>query len=208
MSKMQMAHDYAMKHIQEGWDINYDVLVVDAWQYADAMQAEADKRNKAEAEQKRKEVREILNDANTFIEREGWHFDDVEWQPDWSQAPDEAKYWAMDKDGSANFFKSKPEITNGNGWDFGGVMQSQNSHAYTGHWQDSLRKRPEALHPEVDWRVAPSWANWWAIRQDSSGALWCVSKPTVTEDCFLSHGGCGVAPSFGFTGNHIVERPQ
>ena len=43
-TKLEMAHDYAMKHIQEGWDINYDVLVVDAWQYADAMQAEADKR--------------------------------------------------------------------------------------------------------------------------------------------------------------------
>ena len=45
MTKLEMAHDYAMKHIQEGWDINYDVLVVAAWQYADAMQAEADKRN-------------------------------------------------------------------------------------------------------------------------------------------------------------------
>lgn len=44
MDRLKIAHDYAMKHIQEGWDINYDILVVDAWQYADAMQAEADKR--------------------------------------------------------------------------------------------------------------------------------------------------------------------
>lgn len=95
-TKLEMAHEYAMKHIQEGWDINYDVLVVDAWQYADAMQAEADKREKEEAAQRRKEIREMLNAPNTFVEREGQHFDDVadacktygssdEWQPDWSQ---------------------------------------------------------------------------------------------------------------------------
>ena len=44
MKKLQMAHEYAMKHVQEGFAINYDVLVVEAWKYADAMQAEADKR--------------------------------------------------------------------------------------------------------------------------------------------------------------------
>ncbi len=61
---------------------------------------------------------------------------------------------------------------------------------------------------QPDWSQAPEWANWWAIRQNSSDALWCVNKPTVTDDCLLSHGGCGVAPSFGFTGSHIVERPD
>ena len=48
MNKLQMAHEYAMKHVQEGFDINYDVLVVEAWKYADAMQAEADKRTQNE----------------------------------------------------------------------------------------------------------------------------------------------------------------
>ena len=66
-----------------------------------------------------------------------------EWQPDWGQAPDGANWWAMDKDHTANFFKNKPEITNGNGWDFGGVMQSNNSHSYQGNWKESLRKRPQ-----------------------------------------------------------------
>ena len=90
MNKLQMAHEYAMEHVQEGFDINYDVLVVEAWQYADAMQAEADKRSKAEAEQKRKAVREMLNADNTFLEKEGQHFDDVEeWQPDWSKKTNE-----------------------------------------------------------------------------------------------------------------------
>ena len=77
-TKLEMAHDYAMKHIQEGWDINYDVLVVDAWQYADAMQAEADKRKKEEATQRRKAIREMINADNTFLEKKGQHFDDVE----------------------------------------------------------------------------------------------------------------------------------
>lgn len=69
------------------------------------------------------------------------------------------------------------------------------------------KTRPEVLC-EVDWRVAPSWAKYWAIREDSDTALWCINKPTITDDCFLSNGGCSPAPSFGFTGSHIVERPQ
>lgn len=68
------------------------------------------------------------------------------------------------------------------------------------------KTRPEVLC-EVDWRVAPSWAKYWAIREGSDAALWCINKPTVTDDCFLSHGGCSPAPSFGFTGTHIVGRP-
>ena len=137
MDKLQLAHDWAMKH---GSTFTHKTII-DAWAYADAMQAEADKRKKAEAEQKRKEMREMLNADNTFIEREGQHFDD--------------------------------------------------------------------LHEcEVDWRVAPEWAKYWAIREDSDTALWCINKPTVTGDCLLSHGGCSPAPSFGFTGSHIVERPH
>ncbi len=66
---------------------------------------------------------------------------------------------------------------------------------------------PEALC-EVDWSVAPSWAKYWAVRDGGYEALWCVNKPTVTDDCLLSHGGCSPAPSFGFTGTHIVERPN
>ena len=95
MDKMKMAHDYAMQHLKnsEG-KITMHSLCLFAWQYADAMQAEAEKRKKAEAAQKRKEIREMLNAPNTFVEREGQHFDDVEeWQPDWSQAPDDATAW-------------------------------------------------------------------------------------------------------------------
>ena len=66
---------------------------------------------------------------------------------------------------------------------------------------------PEALRSEVDWRIAPSWAKYWVIR-DSSSALWCTSKPTCTDDLLISHGPCSPAPTFGFTSSHIVERPH
>lgn len=124
MDKLTLAHEWAMKH---GSAMTHKT-VIDAWAYADAMQAEADKRNNTERPKVLFEPKPV-----------------GEWQPDWSQAPDNAKYWAMDKDGSANFFKNKPEITNGNGWDFGGVMESNNSHSYQGNWKDSLRERPHGI---------------------------------------------------------------
>ena len=161
-TKLEMAHDYAMKHIQEGWDINYDVLVVDAWQYADAMQAEADKREKEEAAQRRKEIREMLNAPNTFVEREGQHFDDVadacktygssdEWQPDWSQAPDNlVKYFAVDENGRGGWFISKPTLcidhwywSDFKEWYDNDHYDYAPSFGYTGDWRNSLRKRPK-----------------------------------------------------------------
>lgn len=139
MDKLKLAHDYALEMAKQGIPLKSCKEL--GWKYADVMQAEAEKRSKAEAEQKRKEMREMLNAPNTFVEREGQHFDDVCWC-------------------------------------------------------------------EVDWRVAPTWARYWVIRNDSDAALWCINKPTVTDDCLLSHGGCSPAPSFGFTGSHIVERPH
>ena len=140
MDKMKLAHEMALAMAADGNVPNENIVAI-VWKYADAMQAEADKRNKAEAEQKRKEMREMLNAPNTFVEREGQHFDDV------------------------------------NGC-------------------------------EVDWRIAPSWAKYWAIKEDGNTALWCINKPTVTDDCLLSHGPCSPAPFFGFTGSHVVERPH
>ena len=56
MNKLTLAHDWAMKY---GSAMTHKT-VIDAWAYADAMQEEAEKRNNAEAEQKRKEIREML----------------------------------------------------------------------------------------------------------------------------------------------------
>lgn len=91
LDKAKMAHDYAIEMLKRGDPERR--IAFDAWTLADAMQAEADNREKEEAAQKRKEIREMLNAPNTFVEREGQHFDDVasvcntysspkEWQPD------------------------------------------------------------------------------------------------------------------------------
>ena len=111
MDKLQMAHEFAMKLIECRATNKTEDIIRLGWEYADAMQAEADKRNKAEAEEKRKQMRELLNADNTFIEKEGQHFDDVEWQPDWSKAPDGFDWWAIDKDGLSYFYNYKPYIT-------------------------------------------------------------------------------------------------
>lgn len=53
---------------------------------------------------------------------------------------------------------------------------------------------PEALC-EVDWCFAPLSAHAWQMVEGH--AVW-----------INSHGPMGNAPSFGFTGSHIVERPD
>lgn len=152
MDKLKLAHDYALEMAKQGIPLKSCKEL--GWKYADAMQAEAEKRNKAEAEQKRKEVREMLNAPNTFIEREGKHFDDIE------EAKREGEY----------FFKL---FCRQNGID-----------------------ASEALC-EVDWRVAPCWAKEWVMRYGV--AKW---------ECGTSSNSWEFAPSFGFTGTHIVERPH
>ena len=93
MNKLQMAHEYAMKHVQEGFDINYDVLVVEAWKYADAMQAEADKR--------------VVKLPDVFFDTNK----NEEWQPDWSQAPDWANWWCLSVMHGAMWFSREPICT-------------------------------------------------------------------------------------------------
>lgn len=104
------------------------------------------------------------------------------------------------------------------------MMKKMETETIDNHWElfysswryaDAMQTEAEKREPsglpeslcEVDWRVAPSWAKYWAIR-DGSQALWCASKPTCTDDCLMSNGSCSPAPSFGFTGTHIMERPH
>ena len=143
MDKLKLAHDWYMKHAG-GSKHHLDMEVEMAWKYADEMQAEVDSREKQEAEQKRKEIREMLNHPNTFVEKEGQHFDDVEWQPDWSQAPDWANWWAICSRGQACWYGGEP-VRSKNGWGVkynGYPFHTTSSFNYQGNWQDSLRMRP------------------------------------------------------------------
>lgn len=177
-TKLELAHEWFITAVNNGLEATVDK----AWQYADAMQAEADKsvvKGVPEAissvgttdvsdwqPSDLKYMNIVLNNITNECKHEWDHVSAYggsgdyyvcpcgaekhptigtaeDWKPDWSQAPEKATWWAMDADNSANFFKQKPEITNGNGWDFGGVMQSDRNHNYPYNWQNSLRKRPE-----------------------------------------------------------------
>ena len=91
-----------------------DGLAYEAFELAEAMQAEAEKRKGK-----------------------------GEWQPDWSQAPSWANWWALDIDNmEAHWFETKPTIDV--------ITWSRTTRSckvapnfyYYGDWKDSLRKRP------------------------------------------------------------------
>lgn len=126
-----MAHEFYIANKDNYIGTNFSDIAKQCFGYANAMQAEADKCNKAEAEQKRKEMRELLNANNTFLEKEGQHFDDVEWQPDWSQAPDFASKWVMVSADRADWVSED-----------NADWCKAPSFDYQGDWRNSLRKRP------------------------------------------------------------------
>lgn len=119
MDKIKLAHDWAMKY---GSPESFILTVDKAWKYADAMQAEADKRN--------------IEAKNTDIS---------EFQIDWSQAPEWAEWWAVGKDAIAVWFDGKPTTSNGY-LAFGYALQCDVAPQfnYKGNWKDSLHKRPDS----------------------------------------------------------------
>ena len=137
-TKLEMAHDY-LRDIVSNWeyDDSFDP-VAEAWKYADAMQAEADKRENKETCDK------SLNIDSKELSIE-------EWQPDWSQAPDSlVKYFAVDENGRGGWFISKPTLCSDHWYwsDFEERVDNDNydhapSFGYTGDWRESLRKRPK-----------------------------------------------------------------
>ena len=125
-TKLEMAHEYAKimldAMVNKNIDLeSYDEIAHDAFLLADAMQAEADKRE---------------NNVSQDLSQE-------EWQPDWSKAPERAKWWAMDKDRIAHYFENKPTkyITMWFPY-YSSNTERANNFEYTGDWKDSLRERP------------------------------------------------------------------
>lgn len=59
---------------------------------------------------------------------------------------------------------------------------------------------PEAIQDDfqVDWSLAPSWAEYWAINLDCS-SYWYINKPSIIEYGWESNGGLiSGAPSFNY----------
>ena len=155
-TKLELAHEWAMKHGNAETVGSRQNMVKYAWQYADAMQAEADKREC-------KERTDVLltkdKDGNCLhFHHEFGHKKCMdcgasleEWQPDWSQAPDNlVKYFAVDEDGRGGWFISKPTLCSDHWYwsDFEERVDNDHydyapSFGYTGDWRNSLRKRPQ-----------------------------------------------------------------
>ena len=139
-TKLEMAHDY-LRDIVSNWeyDDSFDP-VAEAWNYADAMQAEADKREPSE-------FPNVLRGACGEIV--AVKVDNKEWQPDWSQAPEWANWWAMDENKNTRWIYSELEQPYISDiflrWFAVGRFDSADapSFGYTGDWRNSLRKRPK-----------------------------------------------------------------
>ena len=125
MNKLKMAHEYFMKHGRNNSWMESDVI--DAWKYADAMQAEANKR--------------AVKLPDVFFDTK----QNEEWQPDWSQAPEWAEYWYMTKDNKFQWCSKRP-YQDGCNWFVNCssiyTLDVAPTFGYTGNWRDSLRKRP------------------------------------------------------------------
>ena len=156
-----MAHDWVMKYGKVDSNYNRENTVQLAWDYADAMQDEEDKRVKQKAKDDDKSIDELTDIRSLTKDEHGncLHFHREfghkkcmdcgssleEWQPDWSQAPDWAVAWAMDMSGECYWHSGskEPKVDNhifessADGHTF-----EAPSFGYKGNWQDSLRKRP------------------------------------------------------------------
>ena len=136
MNKLQMAHEFMMKKMETETIDNHWELFYSSWRYADAMQAEADKR---------KPIPKLPALQQTFIdgvEQPRYAPSCDEWQPDWSQAPEWADWWAIDKDLVSFWHEDKPKFDEVEFYQCG-VLCNAPSFNYQGNWQDSLRKRPQ-----------------------------------------------------------------
>lgn len=135
-TRLELAHEWYMKHSRGVLHINSDI--VDAWQYADAMLAE---------NEKRKSKTTLTTLQQTFIngvEQPRYAPCVEEWQPDWSVAPEWANWWAMDLDNNqAHWFEVEPIIDGISWYRRTRVCKQSSDFNYQGNWRDSLRKRPE-----------------------------------------------------------------
>ena len=145
MNKLDMAHEYFMKHGRNNSWMESDVI--DAWKYADAMQAEADKREVSIEEAMKDHVHDYIYGRVCACGK----VKDVEeeWQPDWSQAPDWANWWCLSVMHGAMWFSREPICTKATWAMLNDVKFCAASFDeappfnYPGKWQDSLRKRPQ-----------------------------------------------------------------
>ena len=142
-TKLEMAHEWAMKHGNAETVGSRQNMVKYAWEYADAMQAEAEKRKKEGVEEESKKSKEVRQKLINTFEKHKLHCSE-EWQPDWSQAPSGYDWLVVgSRSGKGFFCPIEPSIVKDHYWFVGEVCLSVNKHDYQGDWRESLRKRPK-----------------------------------------------------------------
>lgn len=63
--------------------------------------------------------------------------------PDWSTAPEWARWFAVDSDGSGFYFEERPDINEHNEWySFSGLLKYSGQFGIKA-WQNSLQQRPK-----------------------------------------------------------------
>jgi len=98
-----------------------------------------------------------------------------------------AHEWAM-KHGKVDSIYNREETVQ-LAWGYADAMQAEAD-------KREPKGFPEVLQPELDWRLAPEWALKWVMVDGRSD--WVSGDNSEWNN----------APSFGLTGNHVVERPQ
>lgn len=151
-TKLEMAHDYAIALINSDCEMQFDKFIRLCWNYADAMQAEAEKRTtrcdeKIEINMYPEWDASINYPPDSWVMYRGEKRLAVsikeEWQPDWSQAPDWANWWTITKYGQGHWFLSEPKVIEESWVRATRECKQAPSFGYTGDWRDSLRKRPQ-----------------------------------------------------------------
>ena len=131
--KLELAERVLIAIVQaDNRNYNWDAEGISAlsFEVADAMEAEYNKREKLEAE-KSKVFFDNLIPSNSMP---------LEFQVDWSQAPDWANWWVRMPSGIFMWCASEPIMFD----DYVRTFSSESapSFNYQGDWKDSLRKRP------------------------------------------------------------------
>lgn len=134
MDKLTLAHEYAKVLLTQNTTRNVGEVVDCSFALAEAMLAEEEKRR----DKSRPDVIEKV-DNRDWIE-------ELEFHVDWSQAPHDAKYYAIDKNIQAYWYKTKPRISGSfdEEWIGGGYDEDMKAPSFNsqGDWKDSLRERP------------------------------------------------------------------
>lgn len=128
-------------------DDTMKIIALNANKLADAMQAEADKRNHNIVDPNEKvedKSGSCLHFWTTFGGKDCFDcgISLEEWQPDWSQAPKWANWWVMHSDNGLCYWTASKPVKKWNKF-LVGKNEGASTFNYQGDWRKSLRKRPE-----------------------------------------------------------------